>query len=65
VSDDGKGRAGRDDEAGWSTVCVALARVEAADEQRVLPEGRYDAEQSLDVSVGDGEPAVVEVPVPR
>jgi hypothetical protein len=41
-------------------VRVALACLEAADEQRVLPERGYDAEQPLDMGVGDGEPAVVE-----
>ncbi|HEX7840448.1 MAG TPA: hypothetical protein VF469_23375 [Kofleriaceae bacterium] len=41
-------------------VRVALASVEAADEQRVLPERGYDAQQALDVGVGDREPAIVE-----
>src|SRR4051812_1331935 len=39
-------------------VRVALAGVEAADEQRVLPERGHDAQQALDVGVGDREPAI-------
>src|SRR5262249_30613882 len=41
-------------------VGVALAGFEAADEQRVLPERGHDAQQQLDVGVGDRKPAVVE-----
>src|ERR1051325_10510208 len=41
-------------------VRVALASVEAADEQRVLPERGHHAQQSFDVGVGDREPAIVE-----
>src|SRR5215510_1541189 len=41
-------------------VRVALASVEAADEQRVLPERGHDAQQALDVGVGDREAAIVE-----
>jgi len=36
-------------------VRVALAGLEASDEQRVLPERGDDAEQPLDVSIGDGD----------
>src|SRR5215468_9139639 len=37
-------------------VRVALASVKTADEQRVLTERGYDAQQALDVGVGDREP---------
>src|SRR5215510_15081959 len=45
-------------------VRVALASVEAADEQRVLPERGHDAQQALDVGVGDREPAIGGLPMP-